>query len=444
MVKNRLKTVALLVLTLVATMATAQTVNMSKYITLTVTQGEQIRLNLWAAAAGTPVKIVSGSTDTVVTVGTSWTGYQSYTAGATTMTVYGDITNLDCSLNGAKLTALNVRNNTALIELYCYGNQLTALDVTQNTALTRLDCSNNQLTALNVTQNMALTGLNCGGNQLTALNVTQNTALTKLWCYGNQLTALDVTQNTALTHLYCRNNQLTAIDVSQNMALIEFNCIGNQLTALDVSQNTALTELYCERNQLTALNVSQNTALTELWCQDNQLTALDVTQNTALTRLGCYGNSFTTQAFDDLMCSLPARTAAADAKFYPLYNASDADTTNFMATASQIATGKNWQVRYGNGSGTIRATSGTYTCPTTTGIGEVASVALTLYPNPATDILTIETKAIGAAITITDLTGRTVMTATATDGNTTLRISHLSAGTYMVRVGDKVGKVVKR
>ncbi len=330
MVKNRLKTTALLVLTLLATMATAQTVNMSKYITLTVTQGQSIRLSLQAAADSTPVKIVSGSTDTVVTVGASWTGSQSYTAGATTMTVYGDITGFDCSANSTKLTALDVSKNVSLLDLRCWGNKLTALDLTQNTTLTKLDCWGNLLTTLNVIPNIALTWLDCGSNLLTAL---------------------------------------------------------------------------------------------------------DVTPNTALTNLICDGNSFTTQAFDDLMCSLPTRVVTDSAIFFPLWNDSDTTAADFMAATSQIATGKNWQVRYLEGNqDEIPATTGTYTCPTTTGIGEVASVVLAIYPNPATDILTIETAATGSDITITDLSGRVVLTATATDGNTTLNISHLSAGTYMVRV----------
>ncbi len=139
-----------------------------------------------------------------------------------------------------------------------------------------------------------------------------------------------------------------------------------------------------------------------------------------------------------------ARTAADDARFYPLYNASDAGYADFMATNSQIATGKNWHVRYWQGGGDeIPATTGTYVCPTA-GIAEVTSVLLSVYPNPATDILTVETEATGAVITLTDLTGRTLLTATATAGKTTLNIAHLSAGTYMVRVGNRVGKVVKR
>ena len=105
-----------------ASTAMAQTVNMDSYITLTVKNGAAIKLNFQAAADGTPVRIVSGSTDTTVTVGTGWTGTASYTAGSTTMTVYGDIIGFGCKDNVANLTALNVSNNTELRWLYCYGN----------------------------------------------------------------------------------------------------------------------------------------------------------------------------------------------------------------------------------------------------------------------------------------------------------------------------------
>jgi len=52
-----------------ASTAMAQ-VNMSRYITLTVTNGAEIRLIFKAAAAATPVRIVSGSNTQDITVGT--------------------------------------------------------------------------------------------------------------------------------------------------------------------------------------------------------------------------------------------------------------------------------------------------------------------------------------------------------------------------------------
>ncbi len=46
---------------------------------------------------------------------------------------------LDCSHN--QLTALDVSNNTALIEFSSYGNNLTNLDFSNNTGLIRLICA---------------------------------------------------------------------------------------------------------------------------------------------------------------------------------------------------------------------------------------------------------------------------------------------------------------
>ena len=54
-----------------------------------------------------------------------------------------NIAYLDCS--NCRLISLDVSQNTALTELYCYLNQLTGLDVSKNTALFSLDISTNQL-----------------------------------------------------------------------------------------------------------------------------------------------------------------------------------------------------------------------------------------------------------------------------------------------------------
>ena len=150
--------------------------NMSRYITLTVTNGVAIKLDFKAAAAGTPVRIVSGSNTQDITVGTDWKGTASYTANASTMTIYGNLIGFDCSKNGVNLTALNVSNNTQLTRLICSINQLTALDVSNNTQLT---------------------GVWCGDNNLSNLDVSHNTQLTELYCHGNNFSTA------ALDDIFC-------------------------------------------------------------------------------------------------------------------------------------------------------------------------------------------------------------------------------------------------
>ena len=126
--------------------AMAQTVNMSSYIILTVTDGAAIKLDFEAAASGTPVRIVSGSNTRNITLGIGWIGYDTYcTADGTTMTVYGDIIGIDCRNNKKNISAIDASHNTQLKFLYCYNNKLSRLDISKNTNLRVLFCHGNNL-----------------------------------------------------------------------------------------------------------------------------------------------------------------------------------------------------------------------------------------------------------------------------------------------------------
>ena len=197
-----------------ASTAMAQTVNMSRYITLTVQKDSAIKLDFKAAAYGTPIRIVSGSNTQDITVNTSWyngnwPSTYTVTADASTMTVYGDLMVFDCSKNGTNLTALDLSENTLLKDLSCLYNKLTTLDVSQNTQLTELDCSDNKLSSLDISKNTLLDKLYCIGNNLSSLDVSNNTQLKRLYCFANYLTSLNVS-NTQLELLYCYNNNFSS------------------------------------------------------------------------------------------------------------------------------------------------------------------------------------------------------------------------------------------
>ena len=380
----------------------AQTVNMSRYITLTVKSGEAISLDLMAAAAGTPVRIVSGSNTQDITVGTGWYDGNTpstftVTADGTEMKVYGDIISFNCSINGANITELDLSHNTQL------------------------------------------TSLNCGFNKLTTLDVSQNTQLTSLNCYSNQLTTVDVSQNTQLTELNCGFNKLTTLDVSQNTQLTELNCGSNKLNTVDVSQNTQLTELNCGYNQLTTLNVTKNTQLTELYCSSNQFTSLNVTKNTKLKKLICYGNNFSTLDLDRIYCTLPDRKDSTDAgEIYPVYSDTSSNHAIVLATNKANAIAKNWTVQYAKDNADIPATSGTYDC--STAVAEAtAEPSLTLYPNPMADVLYLSATA--RTVRIYNVYGTEVAHATDTDR---IDVASLPAGVYTVKADGTVAKMVKR
>ena len=62
-----------------------------------------------------------------------------------------------------------------------------------------------------------------GISSITSLDLSQNTALTDLYCYNSGITSLDLSQNTALTNLNCSYTGITSLDLSQNTALTNLN-----------------------------------------------------------------------------------------------------------------------------------------------------------------------------------------------------------------------------
>ena len=189
--------IALLAILWCVSLVQAQSVNMSRYITLTVEKGADILLDIAADAANTPIKIVSGDKEQTITVGTSWTGVKSYAAGDATMTVYGDALKLDCSKNGAKVTGLNTSSNAQLQLLFCYKDSISSLDLSNNEELKSLHCFGDKLTSLDVSKNKQLQWLKCHDNRLTAIDVSHNTQLKYMTCYGNDFTTA------ALDNIYC-------------------------------------------------------------------------------------------------------------------------------------------------------------------------------------------------------------------------------------------------
>ena len=459
-------------------------VNTDRYITLTVKERKQIWLNLWADAADTQIKIVSGSNEKTVTVGDKWTEWKDYTAGAATMTIYGNVQKLDCSNNNTNITSLDASHNAQLQELLCYSNSLTSLDLSRNTQLKVLGCFANSITSLDVSHNAQLTELDCSENKISSLDVSKNTQLVKLFCLKNSITTLDVSHDTQLTSLNCSENKISSLDVSKNVKLEKLHCNKNTLTSIDVSKNLQLTGLDCSANKLKSIDVSKNTVLEWLYCFDNSITSLDVKNNTQLKNLRCYnnslasldvskntelewlycygnslasidiskntqlkdfvcyGNKFTTASLDDIYCSLPDRNGKATGIIRPVLDASAPDNSKALASNGKNASDKNWKIVYYKDNSDITGFTGTHQCGGGTGIDETKdSPALAVYPNPVKDVLNIATDKPVHSIRIYNVYGTEVAQATDTDS---IDLSHLPAGVYMVRADGKVTRIIKK
>ena len=375
-------------------------VNMDRYITLTVDKGKEISLSVYASADNTPIKIVSGDKEYTFNTGAGWTKMSKYTAGAGTMTIYGNVWQFNCRDNAANITGL---------------------DASHNAELQTLICNNNAIVSLNVSGNTDLIGLYCLGNALTTLDVSKNMKLANLYCYENSLTTLDIGNNTELAFLDCRSNKLTSLDVSKNKKLKTLDCRANKLTAIDVSNNTELESFHCSENALSTLDLSHNSELNSLYC---------------------YGNNFTTAALDDIYCSLPNRGGQAIiGLIQPLLNASSPDKDKVLATNGNNAATKNWALTYYENDAEITGFTGTHQCGGSTGIDEAKdSPSLAVYPNPVKDILNIVADKPVHSIRIYNVYGTEV--AHATDTNS-IDLSHLPAGVYMVRVDGKTTRIIK-
>jgi hypothetical protein len=83
----------------------------------------------------------------------------------------------------------------------------------------------------------------------------------------------------------------------------------------------------------------------------------------------------------------------------------------------------------------------------TLGINDIQANSLSIYPNPARDFVTLSGIQSTDKVTITDLSGRTVLVETwraASLQTQTINVSRLPQGVYLVRVGDKTAKFIKQ
>lgn len=93
----------------------------------------------------------------------------NYDIQAQSITVYGKITELNCSENN--LTAFTTSTFSFLEKIDCSSNQLKVLDVSRCNVLKELACNNNGLVSLKIGKIKALERLDCSYNLLTSLNV---------------------------------------------------------------------------------------------------------------------------------------------------------------------------------------------------------------------------------------------------------------------------------
>ncbi|MFV0598216.1 MAG: T9SS type A sorting domain-containing protein [Bacteroidales bacterium] len=260
---------------------------------------------------------------------------------------------------------------------------------------------------------------------------------------------LDFDNNTELTEIYI-SGSAKWINISNCIKLRGLYCGGCYLTSIDLSQLTELTYLSIGGNlSLSYLDLSNQKKLKYLYCENSGLISLDLRGLPDLLDVFCYDTKISTAGYDSIFCALPERSGIGDDYgWFVLYSESFPSSYNIViATNSQNAISKGWYVLNRNFE-IMTPTTGTFDC-STIGIEDidVDIVEAKVYPNPAIDYLSIETKEVVQRLEVYDALGRKVVSKIPNQNNFSIDISNLEQGIYILKLQTKEGigsyKIVK-
>ncbi len=367
----------------------SQEVNMDRYIILKVVTNAEPKLYFKADVDGTPVKIVSGEKEQLLTVDDFWYDIL-FQADGDTIIIYGNVRDFMCYNNHNKIDVVDLTHNAQLEIIFAENNNLAEIKFAENSELKHLSCFTNILTELDLSTCPKLEALNCG---------------------KNYLTSLDLSANNRLTGVNCQQNNLDTIIMGVCKELKGFDCQHNNLTGLDLSTTNKLAVLMCSYNKISNL---------------------DLTNCAKLEEVSCHHNQFTTTSFNELYCTLPPRDIESILR--PLYNDQDPDKAIVMATNAENANAKNWFVQYYYNDMNI-PTNGQYSC---TGNSEnIALNDVTIFPNPVENILNISTSSLEEfEVQIFDATGALVLT---TKNSKEISVAELAKGIYTLKISTNDG-----
>ncbi|TYA58977.1 T9SS type A sorting domain-containing protein [Formosa maritima] len=345
---------------------------------------------------------------------------------------------LDCSFNN--LSSIDLSQNIHLEELNANENQINSINVTLNSKLEFLSLSSNQLSFIDITNNLDLEHLSINLNNLTSLNVSNNINLDYLSCYSNNLPSIDVINNTNLKYLFINDNELMNLDVSQNILLKTLSCGSNELTTINLEDNSELNYLDCRINNITSLDLSvcidlkrlfvSNNLLSELdvsnhpellllYARYNNLTSLDISNNPDLRWIRCEGNNLSNVDFRNGNNSRISEFVMTENSNLSCIFVDDAE-------AGYLA---NWLID--DASAFVEDESD---CEALSVVEEELTIGFNMFPNPATEMVSISINTNQADLEIYSIKGQLILNKPLTFGKNIIQLNALSSGMYLVKI----------
>jgi hypothetical protein len=223
-------------------------------------------------------------------------------------------------------------------------------------------------------------------------------------------------------------SDLTGIE--EFTAIIELNCSYNTISSLNLSNNISLTTIKVLETELTSLNVNGITALTLLWCQGNQLTLLNLSSNSSLTDLSCFDNQLTS-----------LNVANGNQDFDRFWAHNNPDLTCIQVENAAYST-SNWLNGTSEGSPYIYDDGVDFSenCTASIDVNGIDHKSIvTLFPNPASENVTISNIEAGSTVVLVDVTGKTVSKVVASSTSFNVETSNFTPGVYFVTVSGLNG-----
>jgi len=250
-----------------------------------------------------------------------------------------------------------------------------------------------------------------------------------------------------LQTLSCFNNNLTGLDVTGCEQMYFLRCDDNKLSKLDVTNCTQLEYLLCSGNRLTTLLVKGCMKLHYLRCIRNCLNELDLygLLNLDIIYLFAY----------EQVVSLTLHKNETGEYTLPISLNNPTFNNNAISYSDGILRSKDNTVSFTdftvqtNKEGLELSGTINFTYSFNSGIIPIENPLLKIYPNPVNDTLFVEyIDSQQITVKLYDMLGGELFVQNAI-GNTSISISHLEKGNYIVNVfsEDKIignSKIVKQ
>lgn len=413
-----MKKIYLLILFLVCSIAQAQIVNFTdanfkaKLLSANLTNG--VAKN----NAGQNI-IIDTNANSQIEVSEALTVYQLefYSSGITDLngiTSFTNLKNLKASLIDVTTINLNGLNNLQVLDIGSFNflqsitlsnfPQLQYVKVSNSMNLTSVTLdnlpvlsqvvinSNTNLSSVILTNLPALANLNCTSNNgLQQLTLTNFPLLTQVALDNNSLTSLQLVNVPMINKLVANNNEFNNLNLSMLPNLQEISLVFNQLTTLDLNANPLLHTVYVSENNLQSLKIKNGG------------------QN-----LPSIFQMFNNPTFQYLCCDLEDITIATIRLHQQGYSSATVDST----------------------------------CPSFLSVinSNLNNTQISVYPNPASNVLYIKSHREFEKAVFFDKTGRIIYQTTIK--NNQIDVSRLQNADYTVKLYTKnneyVFKIIKK